>query len=380
MNPASLYLYFSVLYLGNALIQGWLFWKTRRRLSLFFALMQIGNCYIYFYYGLFYAGFLPDFEILSGTSLMMQFANIFSSYYMIRYLLYPDDSFPRRSLLVHLPFFVTVPFMAYQLQSSDFRHLVMQRSLDRFVPDYYEDGWVRLAFIVYVGITLLALLYLASRRLKWQLIMKEVFQKGAVRDIASAAFLLVLLYALIFAGLQISQEGGYRLFASLMLVLEMTAFTAGMVLLQFLPRLLAHRFAVYEISPEAARRSYIRDRLQNVDTERLESVLTDLMERRRLYCDEDLSLRSLAMHAGVSYRQLSEYLNTSKRQSFQAYVQGYRLSHAKHLLKTRPDLNVTRIAFESGFNSLASFYRVFKKEERTNPLTFREENDSQVTT
>ena len=105
MNPASLYLYFSVLYLGNALIQGWLFWKTRRRLSLFFALMQIGNCYIYFYYGLFYAGFLPDFEILSGTSLMMQFANIFSSYYMIRYLLYPDDSFPRRSLLVHLPFF-----------------------------------------------------------------------------------------------------------------------------------------------------------------------------------------------------------------------------------------------------------------------------------
>lgn len=380
MNPASLYLYFSLFYFADAVFQGWLFLRTGKRLSLWFSLLLAGNFYIYLYYGLFYLDLIENVDALVGTSLVAQFANIFSGYYLIYFLLYPEDRFPWKSLIVHTPLYLALSAMLLQLRDRPFRLLILKESHARFLPDYYSDGPVRYLFVIYVALVLGLLLFMAARRLQWKTILKEVFQRGAVRDIASIAFLLVGVYSILFLALTVSQEAGQMLLANILLVLEMTAFTAGMVLLQLLPRLLKDRFQSYHVSSEEARKHYIRDRLQNVDLSLLESRLGQLMNEEKIYCDEDLDLRRLAALAGVSYRQLSEYLNAHQRQSFQEYLQAQRIRHAKHLLRTAPDLSVTRIAFDSGFNSLASFYRAFKRQEGKNPLKFREENDSQVTT
>lgn len=380
MNPASLYLYFSLFYFADAAFQGWLFFRKRKPLSLFFATLLAGNFYIYLYYGLFYLDLIRDFDALAGTSLIAQFANIFSGYYLIYFLLYPDDRFPWESLIVHTPLYLALSTMLLQLQDGPFRLQILKESQARFLPDYYTDGPVRYLFVIYVALILGLLLLMAARRLQWRTIVRDVFRRGAVRDIASSAFLLVGAYSVIFLALTISQEAGQPILANVLLVLEMTAFTAGMVLLQFLPRLLRDRLESHHLSDEEARKTYIRDRLQNVDIPLLEARIRKLMDEERTYCNEDLNLRGFASLAGVSYRQLSEYLNAHRKQSFQEFLQHYRIQHAKQLLRTMPEMSVTRIAFESGFNSLASFYRAFKRQEGKNPLTFRQEKDSQVTT
>ena len=44
---------------------------------------------------------------------------------------------------------------------------------------------------------------------------------------------------------------------------------------------------------------------------------------------------------------------------------------ARHLLMTRPAMPVTEIAFACGFDSLATFYRVFKLKFGSTPLEVR---------
>jgi AraC-like DNA-binding protein len=68
------------------------------------------------------------------------------------------------------------------------------------------------------------------------------------------------------------------------------------------------------------------------------------------------------IHSGLGYRNFAAFLN------------GYRLSHAKALL-ANPDRardTVLAIAHEAGFASLPTFNRVFKDAEGQTPTEFRE--------
>ncbi len=84
----------------------------------------------------------------------------------------------------------------------------------------------------------------------------------------------------------------------------------------------------------------------------------------------EISLDQISMVAGFSkyhfLRIFREYLGVTPGE----YVRSLRLTHAKELLlKTKIDL--TSIALESGFQSLSSFDRVFRKQYGMNPSAYR---------
>jgi len=92
-------------------------------------------------------------------------------------------------------------------------------------------------------------------------------------------------------------------------------------------------------------------------------AIEDLMEREKPYLNPDLNLSELAKQADLTRGQLSEIINTGFQMNFNDFVNSYRVNAFKGMLKEgkHKQLSLLGIAYECGFNSKATFNRVFKK-------------------
>ena len=74
---------------------------------------------------------------------------------------------------------------------------------------------------------------------------------------------------------------------------------------------------------------------------------------------EELTLDSLAAEFGYSPQYFSRLFHRYMKMNLTEYINIARVNHARKLLDS--DKNVTSVAFESGFGSMPSFYRTYKK-------------------
>ena len=95
------------------------------------------------------------------------------------------------------------------------------------------------------------------------------------------------------------------------------------------------------------------------------------MDQDALYRDHGFSRRDLADALAVPEHQITRVLNAGLGQSFTQFVNAYRIAEARRLL-TESELQITEIAFRVGFNSLATFNRVFKEITGTTPRAYRQ--------
>jgi AraC-like DNA-binding protein len=73
---------------------------------------------------------------------------------------------------------------------------------------------------------------------------------------------------------------------------------------------------------------------------------------------------------GISLRHL-HVLFEADEISFSETVTALRIERSRRLLHERPDWSITRIAFACGFESLATFYRLFNAAEQMTPGDYR---------
>lgn len=99
--------------------------------------------------------------------------------------------------------------------------------------------------------------------------------------------------------------------------------------------------------------------------------ITDLLKTRKIYREMGLSREMMAKELGLSEHQISRIVNTYFNKNFNELINQYRVDEAKERLKTE-DTQITVIAFEVGFNSIASFNRVFKEMTESSPTAYRE--------
>jgi AraC-like DNA-binding protein len=116
-------------------------------------------------------------------------------------------------------------------------------------------------------------------------------------------------------------------------------------------------------SPAAAAASITKSALSDAELAPRRAQLTAFMDETRPWLDPELTLSDLARQVGLNASQLSYLVNQSMGQNFNDFVNTYRVAEVKRKLST-PDfqhLSLLGIAFESGFNSKATFNRAFKK-------------------
>lgn len=99
--------------------------------------------------------------------------------------------------------------------------------------------------------------------------------------------------------------------------------------------------------------------------------LNDLLEYQKAYREMGLNRKKMAEQLSVSEHQLSRIINSYFKKNFNELINQYRVNEAKERLLTEPEVQITTIAYEVGFNSIASFNRVFKELTESSPSAYR---------
>lgn len=108
------------------------------------------------------------------------------------------------------------------------------------------------------------------------------------------------------------------------------------------------------------------------ELEALDIGLNSLMEDEKPYLEPDLNLLQLAEKVNLSRNQLSYIINHNHQMNFNEFVNSYRVEEVKRLMfdPANKHLKLISIAYDSGFNSKASFNRIFKQMTNMTPSQF----------
>jgi AraC-like DNA-binding protein len=108
-------------------------------------------------------------------------------------------------------------------------------------------------------------------------------------------------------------------------------------------------------------------------------LIKQAMENDRLYRNPTLTLSDLARHVDLAPKSVSFIINSQLGKSFNSYVNEYRIDDFKQKLLAEQNSRFTilALALESGFNSQASFYRIFKEFTGVSPKEYQKSLSNQ---
>lgn len=102
----------------------------------------------------------------------------------------------------------------------------------------------------------------------------------------------------------------------------------------------------------------------------IESLLQHAITVDKFHTKIGCTLTDLAKLIDLPAYKISQHIKRHHQKNFSQFINDFRVSYAKKLLKEKTNWTVEAIAFEAGFNSRASFYRVFKESVGESPTNF----------
>jgi len=106
--------------------------------------------------------------------------------------------------------------------------------------------------------------------------------------------------------------------------------------------------------------------LRDYDKQRINTVMHYVVENYH----GQIKLKHAADSINMTPNAFCKYFKKVTRKTFVEAVNDYRIDHAVHAL-VHSNKSVTAIGFESGFNDLSNFYKVFRQKLRVSPLVYR---------
>jgi len=128
---------------------------------------------------------------------------------------------------------------------------------------------------------------------------------------------------------------------------------------------------VVYVNEQKAAKTYV-DSIDPEEAEKCARLLKKAMDTNKLYLDPELTVNKLADHLAISPKLISAVLNGQLKKGFSAFVNEYRVAEVKERMLHPGNSHITLagLARDSGFNSVATFQRVFKAAENTTPREF----------
>ena len=97
------------------------------------------------------------------------------------------------------------------------------------------------------------------------------------------------------------------------------------------------------------------------------------MQKDEVWRQSSLTLAQLATLTGLSAHQISQVLNDHRGQSFNDYLNQYRVEAVCSLLRESQSDNLLDLALNCGFSSKSSFNAIFKKQVQLTPSEYRKQ-------
>lgn len=111
--------------------------------------------------------------------------------------------------------------------------------------------------------------------------------------------------------------------------------------------------------------------------EELKRRLENALKKEKVFLVPDLSLQELALKMQIKSSELSSFLSATLGKNFNDVINEYRIDEVKRLIAdptTDPKSTIMELAYQSGFNSKATFNRIFKRITGSTPKAYRKAN------
>ncbi len=120
---------------------------------------------------------------------------------------------------------------------------------------------------------------------------------------------------------------------------------------------------------------YKTSSLSENEMKRLFDQIEQLFEMEQIFHDSELKVQHIAQRLDVTGHNVSQTINQMAQISFYEYVNKFRVSYFKDLLKDphKRRFTILALGFESGFNSKASLNRIFKQQEGITPREYQQQ-------
>lgn len=321
--------------------------RTLPNLMLMLILINIVAHYIYYYF--FYTGRISYAS--DSAYLIVPFAALAPPivYYYVISVIYGRLAFNRKSLLHLLPLIVIgliyIPFKLSEANKQSFLYLAKGLTISLYLiypfimlktlAGFYHQKGISFKLFEYNKkktslIRLLILMMLIHFSILASKYTIPLFVTGAekITDIINLCFLMTLGYAI-----------------SYVIINE--------------PRALLQDKKI----GLGGFKNYEKSRLTRTKAEAIVKTLNHLMEAEQLYLNSEFDLPQLSALSKISTHEISETLNGLVGQSFNDYVNNYRVEEFKKLAIKEDYKNYTilALAYEAGFKSKATFNAAFKK-------------------
>ena len=125
---------------------------------------------------------------------------------------------------------------------------------------------------------------------------------------------------------------------------------------------------------------YEKNKLKASEAERYKELLLNYMEEEKPFLKNKITLHEVASAINIPSHHLSQVLNDKIKQNFFDFINGYRIEALKKKLKDPKSKHLTMlgIANDCGFNSKASFNRIFKKSTGLTPSEYLKNTNTEV--
>jgi len=131
-------------------------------------------------------------------------------------------------------------------------------------------------------------------------------------------------------------------------------------------------YCLIEGLTEENQHHYAKSGLKEERSTEIKELLAKLMEEKKLFLDENISLPQLAGMMNIHPNYLSQIINERFHKNYYDFINSYRVEEFKRLIALGKNKKQTffTLALDCGFNSKATFNNSFKKITGTTPSEF----------
>lgn len=240
--------------------------------------------------------------------------------------------------------------ITYHLNTDKFQTFLELRKESRVGP-------IKQLLVLAVFLDMVYVLYL-GRKIRG-LFSREYLVNPKMRHILFFVLQTILVIILFFLAIVLENETLGRLSGGLV--------TFAMIYIYMLSQ--RYPDLIHYLSSE--KKKYERSQLAGIDIEKVRLRLKQLMEEEKVFCDEDLDLKTLAENLEITPHQLSEFLNQKLDTNFKSFLKTYRIEEAKKLLFEEKERTTLSIGYAVGFNSNSAFHSAFRQATGMTPAKYR---------
>lgn len=292
----------------------------------------------------------------------------------------PDRRFRKKDILHFAPAILLFAFLPTYVFFSGITFVESKETLQGVIPAHFIIlNWIILVHATTYSLLTLAKLRFHARRIKNLFSSVEKVQLRWLLDISYFALVVVGVFCIenILMSFSINLTNYYTASSIMVAIYVYTLGYLGLLKMDvFLDPNINQSITQLPANEDIidGQTKYQKSGLSEKKANEYLDQLLELMQERKPYHDNSLTLNQLAKSLNMTPHNLSEVLNAKVGQNFFDFINSYRVEEVKKALadKNKRNLTLLAIAFDAGFNSKTAFNTIFKKLTGATPSEFRQ--------